>query len=91
MFGDDWTFQKDSTRRRIHAKSQKWCANSFPSFISDDDWPPTSPDLNPLDSCIWKEIAQVIKWNTVISKKTLIIALKRALEEISKDVVLESC
>jgi inhibitor of nuclear factor kappa-B kinase subunit alpha len=91
MFGNDWTFQQDGVKPHIHAKTQEWCGNKFPSFIDKDHWPPNSPDSNPLDYCIWDQLAQTIKWNTVTSKKTLIVALKRAVREISKDAVFESC
>jgi inhibitor of nuclear factor kappa-B kinase subunit alpha len=67
MFGNDWTFQQDGAKPHIHAKSQEWCVNNFPSFIDKDHWPPNSPDLNPLDYCIWNEFAQAIKLNTVTS------------------------
>ncbi|CAF2069871.1 unnamed protein product [Rotaria magnacalcarata] len=87
MFGNDWTFQQDGARPHTHAKSQEWCAKHFPSFIDKDHWPPNSPDLNPLDYCIWNEFAQLVKWDTVTSKTTLITALKRAVREISQDVV----
>ena len=76
---------------RIHAKSQEWCFNSFPSFIDKDHWPPNSPDLNLLDYCVWNEIAQMIKRNTLTARKTLSVALKHAAKEISKDVDFESC
>ena len=49
MFGADRTFQKDSTKAHIHAKSQEWCAKHFPCFIGKDHWASNSPDLNPLD------------------------------------------
>ena len=49
MFEIDWTFQQDSTRSRIHAKSQEWCVKHLSCFIDKDHWPPNSPDLNPLD------------------------------------------
>ena len=91
MFGDDWTFQQDGVKAHIHEKSQEWCAKNFPSFIDKDPWPPNSPDLNPLDYCVWNEIAQVIKWDAVTSKKTLIVLLKRTVKKISNDVVFESC
>ena len=64
-------------------KLQECCTNSFPLFIDKDHWPRNSPDLIPLDSCIWNEIAQVIKWNEVTYEKTLITdALKRAVKKI---------
>ena len=91
MFGDDWIFQKDDVNPHVHAKSQEWCVNSFLSFIDKDHWPPNSCDLNPLDYCIRTEIVQAITWNTVISKKILLVAFKRAIKETSKDVLFESC
>ena len=91
MFGDDRTFKQDGARPHIHEKAHEWCAKNFPSFIDKDHWPPNSPDLDPLDYCVWNEIAQVIKWNAVTSKKTLIVPFKRAVKKISNDVVFESC
>ena len=70
MLGDDRTIQQDGARSHIHEKSQEWCTKNFPSFVDKDHWPPNSHDLNPLDYCVWNEIAQVIKWNAVRSKKT---------------------
>ena len=91
MFGNDWTFQQDGAKPHTHAKSQEWCAEHFPSFIDKDHWPPNSPDLNPLDYSIWNELARAIKWDTVTSKKTLIVALKHAVRKIRQDVVFDSC
>ncbi|CAM4965267.1 unnamed protein product [Rotaria socialis] len=91
MFGNDWIFQQDGAKPHTHAKSQEWCTKNFPSFIDKSHWPPNSPDLNPLDYCIWNEFAQVIEWDAVTSKTTLITALKRAVRKISQDVVFESC
>ena len=82
MFGDDWTFQQDGAKAHIHEKSQECCDKNFPWFIDKDHWPPNSPDLDSLDYCVWNEIAQMIKWNAVTSKKTLIVALKRAVKEM---------
>ena len=91
MFGSNWTFQQDGAKPHIHEKTQEWCTKNFPFFIDRYHWPSNSPDLNPMDYCIWNELAQAIKWNTVTSKKTLIVALKRAVKTISKDVIFESC
>ncbi|CAF0849042.1 unnamed protein product [Adineta ricciae] len=78
-FGEYWTFQQDGAKPHIHQLTQKWCQDKFPSFIDKDHWPPNSPDLNPLDYCIWDEFAQYLSWEKVISKPTLIDELKRAV------------
>lgn len=91
MFGSHWTFQQDGAKPHTHAKPQKWCAEHFPTFIDKDHWPPNSPDLNPMDYCIWNEFAQLIDWRVVTSKAKLIDALKQAVQEISLDIAFESC
>ena len=70
---------------------QEWCSQHFPSFIDKDTWPANSPDLNPLDYCIWNEFAQAINWDKVTSKSSLIAELKRGVKKIRLDVVRESC
>ncbi len=65
--------------------------DDFPAFIDKDHWPPNSPDLNPLDYCIWDEFVKVIDWNKVTSKPTLIQELKRAVKKIRQNIVFESC
>ncbi|CAF1185755.1 unnamed protein product [Didymodactylos carnosus] len=74
-----------------HDLTQQWCKDNFPAFIDKDHWPPNSPDLNPLDYSIWDEFVNVINWDKVKSKATLIQELKRAVKNIREEVVFESC
>ncbi|VDL83355.1 unnamed protein product [Nippostrongylus brasiliensis] len=42
------------TERTHRAKVvQEWCRNNLSDFIASNDWPPNSPDLNPLEYSIW--------------------------------------
>ncbi|CAM4980319.1 unnamed protein product [Rotaria socialis] len=91
VFGDDWIFQQDGAKPHQHNLTQKWCQENFPSFIDKDHWPPNSPDLNPLDYSIWDEFVNVIDWNKVESKATLIQQLKSSVKKIRESVVVESC
>ncbi|CAF3930185.1 unnamed protein product [Rotaria sp. Silwood2] len=91
VFGNDWAFQQNGARPHTHRLTQQWCHDNFPAFIDKDHWPPNSPDLNPLDYCIWDEFVKTINWNKVTSKATMIQELKKAVKKIRKNVVFESC
>jgi hypothetical protein len=91
MFGNGWTFQQDGAKPHTYVKSQTLCEEHLPWFIGKDRWPPNSPDLNPLDYCLWNELGQAIEWHTVTPKTTLISALGWAVRKIPLDVVFESC
>lgn len=53
-FGDtEWTFQQDSAPAHRAKMVQEWCRAHFPQFIKSTEWPPYSPDLNPMDYSIW--------------------------------------
>ena len=82
IFENNWTFQQDGIKPHFHEKTEEWCINNFPSFIQRDRWSSNSPDLNPLGYGLWDEIGKTIKWNRVTSKKSLIVALKRAVKEV---------
>lgn len=53
-FGDrKWIFQQDSAPAHKARESQEWCKAHFPDFITSREWPPYSPDLNPMDYSVW--------------------------------------
>ena len=46
-------FQQDGAPAHTANSTQEWLRNELPDFISKEEWPPSSPDLNPLDFCVW--------------------------------------
>ncbi|VDL79905.1 unnamed protein product [Nippostrongylus brasiliensis] len=48
-----WTFQQDGAPAHRAAAVQEWCNDNFPDFISLQEWPANSPDLNPMDYTVW--------------------------------------
>lgn len=54
LYGNErFCFQQDSAPAHKAKLVQQWCTINFPDFISSDEWPAASPDLNPLDFCVW--------------------------------------
>ena len=49
----NWIFQQDSAPSHISKSTQDWLHINYSKLIMQEDWPPSSPDLNPLDYCIW--------------------------------------
>ncbi|QQP56923.1 Transposable element tcb2 transposase [Caligus rogercresseyi] len=49
---DSYCFQQDGAPSHTTKLVQDWCHRSFEHFWSKDMWPPSSPDLNPMDFSI---------------------------------------
>ena len=54
LFGDqELCFQQDSAPAHKGNETQDWLSEHCPDFITREEWPPNSPDLNPLDYAVW--------------------------------------
>jgi inhibitor of nuclear factor kappa-B kinase subunit alpha len=51
--GQKWVFQQDSAPAHKAKMTQEWLRRNVPAFISAEDWPLWSPNLNPLDYKLW--------------------------------------
>jgi len=47
-----FTFQQDGAPAHTANSTQQWLKQHFPDFIKKDEWPPSSPDINPIE-LIW--------------------------------------
>jgi hypothetical protein len=69
---EEWTFQQvcdskiwilmeilqDGATCHTAKKTQQWLRRNFHKFISKDQWPSRSPDLNPMDYSVWSILEQ---------------------------------
>ena len=76
----DFVFQQDGAPGHTARQTQDWLAVNTPDFIQKDEWPPNSPDLNPLDYCVWGLMLTAYKGYT--PKPTNKDAQKIALQTI---------
>lgn len=51
--GDLYVFQQDNAPAHRARQTVELLRRETPDFIGPDMWPPNSPDLNPVDYCVW--------------------------------------
>jgi hypothetical protein len=78
-----WTFQQDSAPAHKGKSTIMFCKNHFPDLISPDEWPFSSPDLNPLDYSVWSYLESKVSATPHSSIKGLKLALIKAWNQLS--------
>ena len=93
---NDWTFQQDSTpshasvnenKEKFKVPTQTWLNDHFPDFIKIDEWPASSPDLNPLDYSIWSLLEADVNAEEHNSVESLKNAISEAFERLPMEVI----
>lgn len=82
-----WVFQQDSAPAHKAKTTQEWLKNNVPGFISTDQWPSGSPDLNPLDYKLWSVLEGMACSTRHPNIDSLKRALVRAVAKFPMDVV----
>ena len=80
-------FQQDGAPAHTARLAQQWIEQHCPDFIKKDEWPPNSPDLNPLDYHVWG--AMLEKYQAYSPKPTNKDELKVVLQAIWDDLPQE--
>ncbi len=74
--------QQDGAPAHTANVSQAWFRSELPDFISKDEWPPSSPDLNPMDFCVWS----VLEANSCVKSHRTVESLKFTLQKEWKKI-----
>jgi hypothetical protein len=80
-------FQQDGAPAHTARLAQGYLSANCPGFIEKDQWPPNSPDLNPMDYHVWG--AMLEKFHNLRPKPKTITELKAALQLIWEDLPME--
>lgn len=92
LFGNDYfCFQQDGAPSHTAKTVQDWCEENLTDFISKDEWPPSSPDLNPLDFCIWSYMQNRLDVKKISTSEGLKKRLMKIWDDIPIEVVRASC
>ena len=88
---DPWTFQQDSAPAHRAKTTITWLEENVPAFITPSEWPPYSPDLNPMDFSIWS----ILERKVCCIRQPSVEVLKRRLtyewNQILQEVLRTSC
>ena len=77
-----WTFQQNPAPAHKAKVVQAWCKNELPDFIPEEEWPASSPDLNPLDYILWSHLGSKACATPHSNLDSLKAALIREWDEI---------
>ena len=88
LMNDKFIFQQDGAPAHTARRTQEWLSLECPDFIDKDEWPPNSPDLNPLDFYVWGAMLQMYQKFT--PKPTSKDELKAVLVQIWNDLPMRS-
>ena len=80
LMPEGYTFQQDSALAHTSCQAQEWVEQHTLDFVNKDEWPPNSPDLNPLDYYVWG--AMLHKYQQFVPKPTNVAELRGVLEVI---------
>lgn len=86
-----FTFQQDSAPSHTARETQEWLRVNTPGFITSKEWPPYSPDLNPMDFSIWGILEAKVSATRYTTVEGLKAALLREWKRIPLTVLRSSC
>ena len=77
-------------RIKFEIPTQKWLSEHFPDFITKNEWPDSSPDLNSLDYAIWSILEAEVNAEAHQSVESLKQAIVDAFENLDQEIINKS-
>ena len=89
--GIPWVWQQDSVLAHKSKATHAWLQKECYDFLSFSHWPPSCPDLNPLDYFVWSYVENIINMTSHNTKASLIAAIHRVFAEVPLALVEKAC
>jgi hypothetical protein len=86
----DYIFVQDGAPCHTANITQKWLADHL-TFWGKTMWPPSSPDLNPLDFSIWAKVQADACKDSHPNTKALISSVTKAWASMSASYIRKTC
>ena len=89
--GRPWVWQQDSMPAHKSKETQAWLQKECYDFVPFSHWPPSSPDLNPLDYFVWSYVENITSMTSHNTKASLIAVIHRVFTELPPALVEKAC
>ena len=89
--GRPWVWQQDSALAHKSKEIQVWLQKECYHFVPFSHWPPSSPDLNPLDYFVWSSVENITNMTSHNTKASLIAAIRGVFAELPPALVKKAC
>ena len=89
--GRPWVWQQGSAPAHKSKDTQAWLQKECYDFVPFPQWPPPSPDLNPLDYFVCSYVENITNMTSHNTKASLIAAIRRIFAELPPALVEKAC
>ena len=91
LFPDDnFVFQQDGATSHTAKTTLSWIERSGIQFWKPCEWPPNSPDLNPLDYYVWKALQELVYQEEIKSIHQLKARVRWAWDKLDQRKISEA-
>lgn len=87
LSGNNFIFQQDGAPAHRSRQTVAFLNANVPEFIEPANWPPNSPDLNPVDYSVWGALQQLVYRQRIRDMNHLKAELVRCWEQINQDLI----
>lgn len=84
-----WT--QDGAPGHTSNKTQEWLKNNLAGFWPKELWPPSSPDINPLDYSVWGILDKRVRATHHNSVDSLKASITREWDNMSTEYLIKAC
>ena len=89
--GRPWVWQQDLAPAHESKETKAWLQKERDDFAPFSHWPPSSPDLNPLDYFVWLYVENITNMTSHNTKASLITTIRRVFAELLPVLVEKAC
>ncbi len=86
-----WVWQQDSAPCHVSGKALAWLKENSCDFVDKETWPPSSPDLNPMDYFFWGVLESRTNRHPHTTKASLITSIKEQCRVMEREMVQRAC